>query len=339
MKKLISLLLVMLMLCGVCGLQAFADDAAELPGVSPLIDMDAGETENAAELLALMASMGMSPTLTIEEDGSAVIDLFGETMNLKFDFETQTAATEGDPIPYTFDGDTITFSSNGMSMVFSKSGALQERKARGAFDCYEMTALVNADGEDAGAQLAIMRELGTPATMLLFESGCAELDLSGETVSMLFDFETMTVTEEESGEVFPFTLEDGVLTVGEEGGVFMSFELADPGWSGDYEVVSLASAEGDMTEQLSMLKAMGMAPTLSIDENGDGVLNAFGVEVKMHFDFETMLVSSEDEEGEFPFSYELGKLSMENEGAQMVFSRAIPDENAVNLIDMFSDAG
>lgn len=338
MKKMISLLLVMLMLCGVCGLQAFADDAAELPGVYTMIDMNDGETENAAELLALMASMGMSPTLTIEEDGSAVMDLFGETMQLSFDFEAHTAVSEGEAIPYTVEGDTITFSNDGMSMVFSKSGPALARKACGAFDYYEMTALIDADGKDSSKELAIKRELGEPASLTLFESGCAKLDLVGEVIPMVFDFETMTVTEDGSDAVYPFTLVDGVLTVGSEGGRYMSFELADPGWVGEYAIVSLASEEGDMTEQLAMLSALGMAPTLSIGENGDAVLNLFGAEVKMHFDFESMLVSAEEDEGEYPFSYELGKLSMENEGAQMVFSRAVPDENAVNLVDAFSNA-
>ena len=69
MKKTVSIFLVLLMLCSLCGVSALADDASDVVGTYRLVSFKAGDQEITEELIALMESAGKTATLTVNEDG------------------------------------------------------------------------------------------------------------------------------------------------------------------------------------------------------------------------------------------------------------------------------
>ena len=76
MKKVLSLLLAAVLLCGLCGVSALAEGEADIFGSYTLIDMlDSSSDEDMTEAIQAMAALGMSATLTVNEDGSALIHL------------------------------------------------------------------------------------------------------------------------------------------------------------------------------------------------------------------------------------------------------------------------
>ena len=86
----------------------------------------------------------------------------------------------------------------------------------------------------------------------------------------------------------------------------------------------MSNGEEELGEELAMLEAMGMLPTLTIDENYAGVLDMFGETVDFQFDPVGMTVTSEEESS--PYTYEYGHLAMGGNGVEMRFARVQPVE-------------
>ena len=114
----------------------------------------------------------------------------------------------------------------------------------------------------------------------------------------------------------------------------LQFRAADPGIVGPYAMTALITEDqGDQTEALSALSLIGLPPTLTIEENGDAHLELFGTTMELHFDFDTVTVTSEEEDEELDFSYENGTLHIEEDGNSMTFRR-IPSEEELALFSV-----
>ena len=330
MKKTLSILLVLLMLCSLCGVTAMADDAADVVGSYRLVSFKAGDQEITEEMIALMESAGRPGTLTVNEDGSAVLDLFGEqTLNLHFDFAAGTVDADGDALNYTLDGDVLTIGDADGAMVFSKGSAVQ--RGVGSFRLFAAVDVLDPAGSSVLDEYVDDPAEAASVTLTLFNAGDAIFSDLGEVVDMDFDFDAMTFSVHGEDEVFPFLLDGTHMYLENMDGNTIVMEQADPGWVGPYELTDMSE---DMMENFEtegfenadiyqMMRVMGMLPTLSIDENGHGTLSMFGQTMELEFDFDAMTVSSEGEP--IPFTYENGTLSFGMDGSYLSFGRVLAD--------------
>lgn len=321
MKKWIAALLALILLCSL-GVTACADDAETLPGVYAMVDMkDPDSEEDAADQLATLAAVGMTPTLTIDENGHGVLEMVGETEEMQFDFAAGTVTVSEIVVPYDFDGTLLRFGSEGITFSFSNDpSALPQQKGNGTFCLYRLTELT--DNEIEGN----LAEDGEEVRLVLFDGGAAKLGTEDEMLAELrFDFDAMTVAE--GDEVYPFELEGTTLRILGEGEERMVFEQIDPGYVGPYIVTEMSSGEEDLSEQLALLDMMGMRPTLEVTEDGTAVMVLFGVEMKLAFDFDAMTVVGYELTGKetepMAFSYDFGVISFEQEDTLMSFSRVM----------------
>lgn len=138
-KKVVALLMVVLMTVSVlaltgCGkkndelqkelensVQNLVDsiDVSTMAGKYKLVEMTAeGESYGEEELTALEA-FGMTITLELREDGTGVMDIYGEQSELTYD--SQNITVDGEKTPFTKSGDKITFEQDDTKMVFEKA--------------------------------------------------------------------------------------------------------------------------------------------------------------------------------------------------------------------------
>ena len=84
--------------------------------------MEADGTAYSAEDLQTMKDMGMNVTLTINEDGTASMNVFGEEMT-GGSWDETSLTFEGQSIDMSVDGDTLTLSQGDEIMTFSRVDA------------------------------------------------------------------------------------------------------------------------------------------------------------------------------------------------------------------------
>ena len=330
MKKILSLILAAALLFALGGTGALAVDAEEIVGTYTLTGFDDGETDSEAMMEALQA-LGMSATLEIREDGSAVLDLFGSTMELEFDFEAETATAEGDAVPFTFEDGVLEISSDGASMTFTQ-GESAKKSGKLTFDYYVLDHYV-----DSGDEMVLGEDEEVPF-LYVFSDGSAIIYIEEETMSLTFDFDEMTARlASGEGIELPVSQEDGMLTlwaeeVGDEEN-YVSFRLADPGWAGPYAMydISTEDLQDPSEEELNAMSAIASFITLTIDEDGVGTLSIFGEATSMTFDFDEMTVTDEEGDTEIPFTYENGVLTLSQEDEFMSFKRILSEEAAEEL--------
>lgn len=322
MKKLLSLLLAAILLCSLCGATALAEKYDEIFGEYTLVNMlSADSDEDMTEMVQAMAALGMKATLVVNEDGSAVMDMFGEQQELRFDFDTQTVTDGEDAIPYSFNGEELIIGTEEQGFVFSKAGIELPERSGGPFDYYVAIDVLNTDGVSVLEQYCEPEE-ASGVTLVLFRSGEGTFTDSDEVYEMVFDFDTMMVTVEE--DEFPFKLEDTTLYITNVNGDIIVMEKADPGFVGPYVMTAMVNGEdGDMSEQLALLEAVNMLPTLVIDEDGKGVLDLFDSEMEMIFDFEAMMADIQGEK--VPFTYDKGVIEIGEGDQYMSFARVLPE--------------
>ncbi|MBR6114697.1 MAG: hypothetical protein IKQ10_05870 [Oscillospiraceae bacterium] len=319
MKKLLFWLLIAAMACSLGGVQVLAAEPDEIVGSYVLTDMDDGSGTDSSAMLAAMQALGMNATLEIREDGAATMYLFIQSMDLVFDFETKQVFSGEKGVPYTYTDGVLTFGNDEASFTFTKTEAVSAPSA-GPFDYY-LLYLVKENGTETAYEK-------DDVALFVFGDGSGTLAEGEERVALKFDFEAMTVgpKDDDGSSAVAFTLEDGVLTL-TKGERSLYFRQADPGHVGTYEMTGLRTeADGDLTEMLASLSALGEAPTLTIDEDGKGVISMFGDTMEICFDFETMTASAVDGNGEpeiFPFTYENGTLRLEEDGEYMIFRRVM----------------
>ncbi len=72
------------------------------------------------EQIDSMKAIGLTATLEIKDDGTAVMDIFGEKLNLTYDLRKMTFTYEGKDEKFTFDGSRVAFNNEGRSLEFTK---------------------------------------------------------------------------------------------------------------------------------------------------------------------------------------------------------------------------
>jgi FtsP/CotA-like multicopper oxidase with cupredoxin domain len=318
MKKIWSILLAVALVFTL-SVGALAADEDEIPGSYTLYNMDDGSGEDNSEAIAALAAMGMTGTLEIREDGSAVLDLFGETIDLEFDFEKETVIFVDDVLDYDYEDGYLTFGDDEATFVFTK-GELEVKGVDLAFDYYVLEEYMESgEPDDMGDDLI---------DLIVFSNGKALLRNDGDELELVFDYdEGIVYPADDEDDFLPFSIEDDLLYFWEEEGAtdtYISFRLTDPGYVGPYVITEAYSEEdGDLTEQLAALAAFGMTPTLTIDEDGVGVVDMFGETETLYFDFDDMTFTTEEDEVT-PFTYAYGRITMERDDAYLVFSRTLP---------------
>lgn len=80
------------------------------------------ETEDGltTEDLDAIKASGMEMTLDIYENGSAVVDVFGQRIEMTYDTKTKTMNIEGEDVPFKYSKDKITITGDDSVMVFVK---------------------------------------------------------------------------------------------------------------------------------------------------------------------------------------------------------------------------
>ena len=353
MKKIgcILLAIALMLTLGVGALAADEDLTEELVGSYTLVDMPGAEIPGLEDLtgifdelpydidiefdtpmlVKMMAAMGMPCTMEIREDGTANLNLFGSGGELEFDFDTLTASVNGTSIQCSYEDGLLTFPVEGLTLVFEKDDP--NARFSGVFDYYLLEKFTDDDGVEMDLDL-----LEVLPALYVFEGGEGFMTSVSGTLPISFDYDTMTaaIRVDEDEEEIPFTVEDGVLTIAEEEAL-LQFRVADPGCVGPYAMCALVTeAEGDQTEYLPVLASVGLLPTLTVDEDGSGVLDLFGTPIELVFDFESMTVTAEDDEA-IPFIYENGMIQVEEDGNSMTFRR-VPSEEDLALLSVLVGA-
>ena len=318
MKKFLSWLLVLVFLCSFCGIQAVADGPNEICGSYTLANMDDGSGRDMSEVMPMLAALGMSATLVIEEDGTAKLDLFGQKEEFTIDFENGVAKAGDTELKVSYKDETLTIGDGDMAMVFTK-GELPAPKGVGTFDYYELESYVDEEGKDLSKEAAAKAKTDQNPNLRIFKAGDGVLEFYDLSMDLMFDFENGTFIAEE--EEIPFSLEKDVLSFQDAEGATFSFRLADPGFVGPYVMTAMTDEDGPHDEELAMLSRLGMAPTLVIDETDVGLFTMFDEEYEMAFDFDAMTVTVEEEE--IPFRYEMGTITLEMDGNAMTLSRVM----------------
>ena len=326
MKKLFSVLLAALLFCSLCGITASADNAEDVCGTYTMISAFSEEDGDLSETIQIMNNMGMTSTLTVNADGSGLLDLFGEEHVLQFDFagETFTSDDEEEALPYRYEDGQITIGDESNSFVFSKEGLEETKKPfQGPYRYFTLSDVQTEDGESVLDDYIESGEDAAGVSLCLFEDGSALFRDLEDTLEMYFDFEEMTV-DAGDGDIYPFALEGELLVIMNDNEEYVVLEQADPGFEGPYAMTSLVTeGEGDLTDQLKVLDAVGMLPRLEAQADGSAVLDLFGEEMHLQFDFEAMQVEMDGER--LPFTYEYGELLIGDETNSMGFARVLPE--------------
>lgn len=103
-----------------------ADSAAAaeaFAGTWDLVGMEENGDVTSAEDLQTLRDLGMDVYLQLDEDGTASLVLFGESMDGTWEAATTTSATitmENQGVNATIDGGTLTMEQDGAKMTFEK---------------------------------------------------------------------------------------------------------------------------------------------------------------------------------------------------------------------------
>jgi len=123
--------------------------ASDTVGTYKLSEMVEGEESYGSEYMDLMEAVGMTCMLYISDDGTALLDMFGETQELTWDDSYLTA--DGESIAYTIDGDQLVLAEGDLSLTFTKISdeiVTPEESAADAGDPF-------ADDADAGVAAVV----------------------------------------------------------------------------------------------------------------------------------------------------------------------------------------
>lgn len=145
MKKMLAWLLVLVLVLSLGG-TALAAEEDTVWGSYTLAGMKTDNEEIDQETLAMMQTLGLTATLEINEDGTAVMDLFGEKEALFFDFGEERVRSDNDSwLDFTWEDGVLTIGNEEGFFRFVK-GELEVSAARGPFRLYQLTEMVNVEG-------------------------------------------------------------------------------------------------------------------------------------------------------------------------------------------------
>ena len=101
------------------GLGIRMGDQTSIAGKYEIESMGGDSSNNlAAEDIALMQSMDLNITLDVHDDGTAVLDFFGEPMDATYDLETMTIAFDEQEWPLRIEDGKLIIEQNDADMVF-----------------------------------------------------------------------------------------------------------------------------------------------------------------------------------------------------------------------------
>ncbi len=121
MKRIVALLMIAIMVFALTACSGGGGGGSSKPspvGKYTLSGMSENGEATSEEDLKLLESLGLTVTMEIKEDGTGVLDLFGETMD--FTWDDDNLIVDGEKQAYTFDGTTFTMESDETSMTFTK---------------------------------------------------------------------------------------------------------------------------------------------------------------------------------------------------------------------------
>lgn len=103
-----------------------ADYTKNFAGDWKLSGIEAADESTTADDMAMLEAFGMTVTITLNEDGSAKFNLFGEEMSGTWKAKSATEATftlEGDTATMTLADDTLRLDVSGEAMAFKRATA------------------------------------------------------------------------------------------------------------------------------------------------------------------------------------------------------------------------
>ena len=116
-----------LALVGCGGAESGNDTAkAAFTGTWDLTGITQDGEVTSSEDIAMLSSLGLEVYLTLNEDGTSQLVLFGEPMEGTWTAESETAGTvvlQGENTAMTIEGDTLTMTENDSSLTFKKGEA------------------------------------------------------------------------------------------------------------------------------------------------------------------------------------------------------------------------
>ncbi len=72
------------------------------------------------EQIDSMKAIGLTATLEIKDDNTAVMDIFGEKLDFTYDLRKMVFTYEDKDEKFTFDGEKIAFNNEGRALEFTK---------------------------------------------------------------------------------------------------------------------------------------------------------------------------------------------------------------------------
>lgn len=98
-----------------------AVDNSKLVGTYELSKAQGVGISLTSEQIDALKAIGMTATLEIKDDNTAVMDLFGEKLNFTYNLRKMIFTFEGKDEKFTFDGNIIAFNNEGRALEFTKA--------------------------------------------------------------------------------------------------------------------------------------------------------------------------------------------------------------------------
>ena len=91
----------------------------DISGNYQLLKIDAGDSSVSEDDMKTLRDMGMDILLTVEKDGTAKLDVFGEITNMTFDFEKMTFSADGSSnMDFKYENKQLILTDSSGSMYF-----------------------------------------------------------------------------------------------------------------------------------------------------------------------------------------------------------------------------
>ena len=219
----ISILCLFLFFCPNFSL-AEDEETGDIWGLYEIVELWSKERGDMTEQLPLIKMLGMNITIELNDDGTAKLSMFDESMELAFDSEAMTlTGSNGIPFEFSIENGLIVLEDDENRMAFSKMNRTEQMhpendKSEQALSIgqYEMISLITEKAGDMTEELAMMKEFGLVVTFEVYENNTAELNLFGAKIPLKIDTDNMIMLDE-NGDPVPFIFADGIITIAEDG--------------------------------------------------------------------------------------------------------------------------
>ena len=219
----ISILCLFLFFCPNFSL-AEDEETGNIWGLYEIVELWSKERGDMTEQLPLIKMLGMNITIELNDDGTAKLSMFDESMELAFDSEAMTlTGSNGIPFEFSIENGLIVLEDDENRMAFSKmnrTGQMHPENDESdqslSIGQYEMISLITEKAGDMTEELAMMKEFGLVVTFEVYENNTAELNLFGAKIPLKIDTDNMIMLDE-NGDPVPFIYADGIITIAEDG--------------------------------------------------------------------------------------------------------------------------